>query len=147
MADLLGSVATGCGHTRLTLSLGDSHAELRVSSDWMGQEPLDVRLRLQRTALGSHSGQLAIERAIDASHQDLALPPSDGRIVLEYARLDSPQPGDSEDERWTFLIWLHPHSYYDDGTQLPTEEYDQPPAKFAAVVRVLQMIEHPWKLG
>jgi hypothetical protein len=48
---------------------------------------------------------------------------------------------------WTCLLWLHPDSHFDDGTQLPLEDYEHPPSEFAPLVKVLKELEHPWKLG
>lgn len=149
-------VSTGAGSTRMELDLFESRAVLHVRSRWMGQPALDVAFALRHRVLGSHSGALVVETAQERGNP-IPLPPCDGPLVLEYARVP-PQPskyagsgtmamvGASTDP-WTLLLWLHPDVMYDDGTQLPPEEYDAPPDDFAPVVRALRELERPWKLG
>lgn len=159
MSELLtGYVATGAGRTELKLALTDDTATLTFYSRWMGdREPFVLEVALRRQATGSHSGALIVESAKQGDRA-VPLPPSDGPIIVEYARMPQPQPeGISGSDTmyaagyrtsdWTCLLWLHPDSHFDDGTQLPPEEYEHPPSELAPLVKVLKELEHPWKLG
>jgi hypothetical protein len=155
---LVGFVATTAGKTEITLELRGDRATLRVHSQWMGDaEPFELALALTHGVRGSHSGVLVVTAAQLPDHTAVPLPPADGPLILEYARVP---PQRSEDagsdvmavvgrwtDPWTLLLWLHANAMYDDGTQLPLEDYADPPEAFAPVVRVLRELERPWKLG
>jgi hypothetical protein len=128
---LTGFVGTGSGSTWMELELFAARAVLRFHSRWMGDEqPLEVSFILRHRVLGSHSGALVLEAACGSKDsKPLPLPPSDGPIVLEYARVP-PQsaelPGSDVmavvghwTDPWSLLLWLHADAMYDDGTQLP----------------------------
>lgn len=144
-----GFVSTGVGTSELVLIL-DEQATVRLTTRWMGQAPLDVTLHARHQVIGSRSGALFIIDATDGEGRAVPLPPSDGAIVLEYAKVDEPQPaielvGISADA-WSVLLWLHPNSYFDDGSDLPADQYECSPDAFAPVVRMLRELERPWKL-
>src|SRR5512134_3535705 len=91
---LTGFVGTNCGSTELVLVLHATSGELRARAQWMGDaQPFELTLVLRRVSVGSHSGALVIESAHDREGRFVPLPPSDGKIVLEYARVP-PQAAD-----------------------------------------------------
>lgn len=149
-------VGTGAGSTRMTLELLADGATLHFQSRWMGQQPLELVLALRRSVTESHSGALVVQSA-RTDGKAIPLPPSDGPLVLEYARVPpqrSPRAGSGTmamvgewTDPWTLLLWLHPEVMYDDGTQLGPDDYDCPPDDFAPVVKVLRELERPWKFG
>jgi len=154
---LRGFVATGSGQTTVELELAADRATLHFHSQWMGDAaPFELSLALHHTIVGSHSGALKIESARIADRA-VPLPPSDGPILLEYARVPAQPAGPAGSDvmavvgrgtdPWSLLLWLHADAAFDDGTQLPVEEYDPPPSELAPVVKVLRELERPWKLG
>lgn len=143
----------------MSLKLGPGYgATVKVRANWMGSDDkLDLTLRCRQLKRGSHYGVLSIEGAQSASGEDVPLPPSDGEILLEYVRVpeqanpfagcDTMEMVGSWNERFRAVIWIHQGAEWDSGTDLPVEEYDVPPARFAPVVRALRWLELVWKLG
>jgi hypothetical protein len=154
---LTGFVATGTGKTELALELSETRAVLQFHARWMGTEPIELALELESIAIGSHSGVLALAAARLPGGTAVPLPPSDGPLLLEFVRVPPQHTAHAGSdvmavvgrwtEAWTLLLWLHADAAYDDGTQLPPGDYDDPPEAFAPVVRVLRELERPWKLG
>ena len=112
----------------------------------MGQEPLAVVLRCAHHATGSCSGVLELTGA-----DGHALPPAPEPIVIEYVRVPeqpcaSGQPEIATNDAFTHVIWLHPDSMFDAGSDLPAGDYDPPIAAFAQVARALAILAQPWKL-
>jgi hypothetical protein len=48
---------------------------------------------------------------------------------------------------FTLVLWLHADATFDDGTDLEPDEYDPPAEAFRPVVRALNWLTQPWKLG
>ncbi len=145
---LVGWLGTGSGATNVVLTLDVERAVLSVHARWMGQPELELTLDCEHRVVGSHSGALAITGA-RRGDEPVPLPPSDGRVIVEYVRVP-PQPTedeDDEDETYTMVLWLHPQSYFDDGTELEASQYEVPPEQFRPVVDALKHLTSPWKLG
>ena len=139
--------ATGTGSSQVVLEIDGATATLVVSARWMGSPSLEVVLRCEHRPTGDWSGALHLVGA--DGHE---LPPSPDPLLVEYVVVPEQPigPGSEEletNQTFTHVVWLHPQSVYDDGTQLGPEEYDVPIARFATVARALAELEAPWKLG
>jgi hypothetical protein len=157
--NLEGTVGTNCGKTTIRVRFcEEGTCELSVWSGWLSDTPLDVTFTCLHTPAGSHYGFLVIERAVDGeSGADVALPPSDGALVVEYVRVPTQHVSGAGSDAMSFsgwwttdftmVLWLHPDAAFDDGTALEESEYDVPPEQFKRAAEALHWLVKPWKLG
>lgn len=151
-----GHQATGCGSTSLKLEFHPQElACLHLRCHWMGAPEQQIELRFRHRPQSEHYGAMWLEEA-RVSDRECPLPPSDGPICLEYVRVPRQQAQEAGNdtmavaghwnEHFALVLWVHPNSYYDDGSELDPSEYEEGPEAFQPVVGALKWLNSPWKL-